>query len=303
MVRRFIPALAALLGFTVLAVLASGCREEGPTFRVGYMICNSLEETRERFDPLTEYLSQATGARFEAIYLDTVDMEEAFEKGQFDFTHTNSLLFVTLAERHKAKLVAAEKRGAFGALTKGTIIVRADSEIETVADLRDKRLVFGPQWAPFGFLSQYALMLERGIDPEIDLGPYSFPPASWKHEKIIYSVLYGGFDAGAAPLIDLEEMTAEGKIQPGDFKIIATSELAPYCTVGVSSRVDPKWVEKVREALLAIDDSTTAEVAGEKLKLLKRAKVTGFEKLDISDYDIVLKWAKLAKMPPYEEPW
>jgi len=285
----------------LVLALASGCRGDRPTFRIGYMICNSLSETQERFSPLTAYLSEATGARFEPAYLDTVDVEAALARGDLDFTHTNSLLYVTLRERHGLRVIAADKRGAFGAKTRGAIIVRRNSGIETLADLRGKRFVFGPQWAPFGFLAEYALLLQAGIDPEVDLGYYAIPHGSWKHEKIIYSVLYGAFDAGAAPLIDLEEMTAEGKIAADDFTILARTELAPYCTVGAAAGVAEEWVTRVRDALLAAGDGTTGEVAGERLAVLRRAQVTGFEVFQDADYDVLRQWARLAKLPPYEE--
>lgn len=278
----------------------SGCEEKKPTFKVAYMICNSLGETRGRFDPLTAYLSETTGANFEAVYLDTVDFEEAYEKGGIDFTHTNSLLFLTLAERDKVKLLASEKRGTFGALSRGTIIVRADSDIKTLADLKGKRLIFGPSWAPFGFLAQYALLLEKGVDPESDLGPYGFPKGTWKHEKIIYSVVNGAYDAGAAPLIDLEEMAAEGRMDREDVRVIAETGLGPYCTFGVSDKVDEKWVKKTREALVTLTPAATAEAGGEKLAVLKRAMVDGYEAGDMASFEIIRKWAKAAKMPPYD---
>jgi len=282
-------------------VLLGGCRGERPTFRIGYMICNALSETRERFAPLTAYLSEATGARFEPVYLDTMDVEGAFSRGELDFTHTNSILYVILHKRHDLRLVAADRRGAFGARTRGVIVVRRDSNIETLADLKGRRFMFGPQWAPFGFLAEYALLLQAGVDPETDLGYYAIPHGTWKHQKILYSVLYGAFDAGAAPLIDLEEMTADGKIAPDDFRVLARSDLAPYCTVGASPTVSADWVDRVRGALLSLRDDTTAEVGDERLAVLTRAQVTGFEALNDADYDPLRAWAKLAKLPPYEE--
>lgn len=290
-----------LLFALAVAAAAAGCRGESPTFRVGYMICNSPAETRERFAPLTAYLSEATGARFEPVYLDTGDVETAYAAGELDFTHTNSLLYVVLRKRHGLNLVAAEKRGAFGAKTRGAVIARRGAGIETLADLRGRRFVFGPQWAPFGFLAEYALLLEAGIDPEKDLGFYGIPGGSWKHEKIIYSVLYGAYDAGAAPLIDLEEMTAEGRVSPEDFVILATTGLAPYCTIGASPRVPETWLRRTREALLAAGPESTAPVGGERLHVLRRALVTGFEVLEDAEYEPLRAWARLAKMPPYEE--
>ncbi|GAB4265133.1 MAG: phosphate/phosphite/phosphonate ABC transporter substrate-binding protein [Deferrisomatales bacterium] len=294
--RLLAPALAAALALGV-----AGCRGAPPSFRVGYMICNSEAETRARFAPLTAYLSEATGARFEPVYLDTFDVEEAFGAGRFEFAHTNSLLYVILRERYQARLVAAERRGAFGVRTRGVLIARKDAGLESLADVRGRRLMFGPQWAPFGFLAQYALLLEHGVDPEADLALYSIPRGSWKHEKIIYSVLYGAYDVGAAPLIDLEEMVAEGRVADDDFVVLARSELAPYCTFSASARVEPEWIDKVRQALLALGPETTAQVDGERLQVLKRALVTGFEAVDDGAYEPLRRWARQAKMPPYEE--
>lgn len=293
--------LAAFLALLLTALFPAGCEREKPVFKIAYMICNSLEESKGRFDPLTAYLSEAVGARFEAVYLDTVDFEEAYAKGGIDFTHTNSLLFHALEKRAGVGYLASEKRGAFGALTRGVIMVRADSPVRTLADLKGKRLVFGPNWAPFGFLAQYALFIENGFDPETFLGPYSFPGGAWKHEKIIYSVLYGASDAGAAPLIDLEEMAAEGKIAPGDFRVVAETGLAPYCTFGVSKKVDAEWAEKFREALLKLTPASTSSAGGEKLSVLKRAQVDGFEVLPPGAFAPIVKWAKMSRMPPYED--
>lgn len=283
-----------------LLVLGVGCREEPRVLRIGYMICNSLEETRQRFAPLTAYVSEVTGARCEPVYLDTQDVEGAFEAGTLDLVHTNSLLYVLLRERHGAELVVAERRGTFGSRTRGVVIVRADSGIQDLTDLKGQRLIFGPQWAPFGFLAQYSLLLDAGVDPETDLALYAFPKGTWKHEKIIYSVLYGAYAAGAAPLIDLEEMAAEGRVDPAELRVIARSELAPYCTVSAHPSLSERWREKVREALLAVTDETTAEVDGERLRVLQRGLITGFDALRDADYDALRHWARSAEMPPYE---
>jgi phosphonate transport system substrate-binding protein len=122
-----------------------------------------------------------------------------------------------------------------------------------------------------------------------------------KHEKLLYSVLYGEFDAGTAPLIDLEEMTVDGRLAPDDFTVLGRSPLAPYCTFAASRGVSDAWVGKVRAALLAMDDATTARAGGETLRVLKRARIAGYETLADADYDEIRRWARLAKMPPYEE--
>lgn len=160
---------------------------------------------------------------------------------------------------------------------------------------------FGPMLAPTGYLAEYDLMLTDGIDPEKDLGFYGIPSGTDKHEKLIYGVLYGMYDVAAAPVLDLEVMTREGKIAPDDFVILAQSKPIPYCTFGVAKGTDPALVKKVRDALLSLKASDIAEVDGEQLKVMKAAWIDGYEELLDSDYNPIREMAKRVNMPPYQK--
>src|SRR6185369_4782937 len=151
------------------------------------------------------------------------------------------------------------------------------------------------------YLAEYDLMLRSGIDPEKDLGYYAIPPGTYKHEKLIYAVLYGKFDVAAAPLLDLETMVKEGKISAEDFVILAQTPVIPYCTFGAAKDTDPKLVAKVRQALMELTPETAVEVGGERVKVLKAAWVDGFEELQDSDYNPIREMAKKVNMPPYEK--
>ncbi len=294
-------AFTAALLCSLLLLAACDRPPSGPPIRIGYMNCNSEEETLLRFRPLTAYLSQAVGVPFETVPVDTQDFEERFAAGDFAFGHSNSLLYIILKENHDLQLVATEKRGNFGSRTAGAIIVRSDSPIQSIAELSGKRMVFGPQLAPSGYLAQYDLMLAAGFDPERELDYYAIPRGSFKHEKVIYGVYFGDFDAAAAPVLDLEIMTREGKISADDFRILAQSEIIPYCTFGAGKETDPALVAKFRKALLDLTPETTVEIDGERLKVLDSAWIDGFEELSDADYDPIRGMAKRVNMPPYQE--
>ena len=226
------PILMLFIAFCLIV----GCqKKEGSVssqddkpIRIGYMICNSLEETRGRFEPLTAYLSEKTGHKFESIYVNTFDFEDLVQDKKVDFTHTNSLLPIIFQEGYGLELLAVEARGRHGHRETGTIISLKKSGIKTFDDMRGKTMVFGPALAPFGYMAQYYLMLENGFDPEEDLAYYAIPWGSFKHEKVIYGVLFGRYDVGAAPRLDLDRMAQEGKIKLDDFHIIAESIPMPY---------------------------------------------------------------------------
>jgi phosphonate transport system substrate-binding protein len=291
-----------LLSLSVLLLLTA-CQTEGtrPKLRIGYMNCNSEAETLKRFRPLTRYLSEQLNVDFEVVPVDTQEFAERFAAGEFEFTHSNSLVYLILREEQKLRLLATEKRGRYGSYTSGSIISRKGSGIKTLADLKGKRMIFGPQLAPSGFLAPYDSMLQGGINPEKDLAYYAIPAGSFKHEKVIYGVYFGKYDVGTAPSLDLELMTAEGKISADDFNIIAESPIFPYCTFGASKDLDPELVEKFRLALVSLSEDVTINYEGETLKVLASAWVDGYETLADSDYDQLRAMAKRANMPPYQE--
>jgi len=265
------------------------------------MNCNSEAETRARFGPLNEYLSQQLGIDFELVSVDTQEFAERFHKGEFDFTHTNSLLYIILREQKNLRLLATEKRGQYGPRTAGALISRKDSGIKTLADLKGKYLLFGPQLAPSGFLAQYDLMLQAGINPEQDLAYYGIPRGSFKHEKVVYGVYFGKYDVAAAPALDLELMIRDGKITADDFNIIAQSEIFPYCTFGAACQIPDELAEKFRMLLLDLTPESTVTYQGETVKVLDSAWIDGFAQLEDADYDPIRRMAKNANMPPYQE--
>ncbi len=285
----------------LLLLVACQNNVDQPVMKIGYMNCNSKEETLNRFRPLTSYLSKKLGIKFETVPVDTQDFPERFAAGEFEFTHTNSLVYVIMRENHQIELVATEKRGNYGSRTAGTIIARKGKGIEKLADIKGKRMIFGPQLAPSGFLAQYDLLLRKGIDPELDIAYYAIPPGSFKHEKVVYGVYFGQFDVGAAPALDLELMTREGKITADDFVILGQSPTFPYCTFGARKDVAPELIQKFRQVLIELSHATTVDHQGEQLKVLASAWIDGFEVLDDSEYNLLREMAKNANMPPYQE--
>ena len=288
-----------LIAFAVIG----GCKTEGKrqVVKIGYMLCNSEQETTQRFLPLTKYLSDKVGVDFVMVPVDTLEFEKRFKAGEFQFTHTNSLIYVVLHENQGVNLLASEKRGKLGSRSAGAIIARKGSGIVKLADIRGKRMAFGPMLAPTGYLAEYDMMLTAGINPENDLGHYTIPTGSYKHEKLIYGVLYGLYDVAAAPVMDLENMTRDGKIAADDFVILAQSKPIPYCTFGVSKDADPALVKKVRDALMSLKPSDTATVDGEQLKVMKAAWIDGYEELLDSDYDPIREMAKHVNVAPYQK--
>ncbi len=287
-----------LLAFFVLSCQGPAAKPSSRTYRIGYMICNSEQETLYRFKPLTAYLSKKLGVPFEIKAIDTTDFTKEVDK--LDFTHTNSLLYIIMHRNHGVDVLAAEKSGSLGARARGLIIALKKSGISQVRDLKDKSMAFGPALGPTSYMAQLDLLLKNGIDPENDLSGYTIPPGTFKHEKVIYGVLFGKFDAGAAPLLDFERMAADGRIDRNDFTILSESEPIPYCNFAVTQKVDDALAKRFRQALVGIRKDDTVEVDGEVVNVLQRANIDGYENIEDRDFDGVRSMAKRTNMPPYQ---
>lgn len=291
--------MALLLIFLVVSCSPSSSKEAKRTYRIGYMICNSKEETLYRFKPLTAYLSEKLGVNFEAVAIDTIDFSK--EVDRLDFTHANSLLYIMMNRNNGVEVLAAEKAGPLGARSKGAIVVSKNSGIKALKDLKGKTMVFGPMLGPTSYLTQLDLLLKNGITPENDLAFYSIPPGSFKHEKVIYGVLFGKYDAGAVPMLDFERMLSDGRIEKDDFRIIAEGPPMPYCNFGVTQRVEDPFLKRFKKALLDIKKEDVVKIDGEVVKVFERARIDGYEDVRDSDFNVVREMARRTNMPPYQK--
>lgn len=296
--RLFAVALVA----GTIAVLAKGIvRPPMPPLRLAYQVCNSRDQNRARFGPLTAYLEKEMGRRIVAVHIDTFDFVEKAQRAEFDILQTNGYIYINVKEKTGAILIAREAKKEIGEDTGGLIVVRADSPIRTLRDLRGKTMVFGPVLSPGGYLTQYELMVRAGLDPESTFSKYTFLPGAWQHEKVVYSVLYGDKDAGAVRFGDLELMEAEGKIRKSDFRVLAASDPVPNCTFFALPHVDARTVEKVRKALLDLRSDQFVTVDGERLNVLKQDGVYGYVAAADQEFDVLRRMAKSTNMPPYEK--
>jgi phosphonate transport system substrate-binding protein len=347
--RRFWLTVLSIFGVVVLGI---GCEKapetgtsktstaqqpvvtSGEPLKLAYLICNSSEETVERFSPQAAYIGEKLGRKVIMYPMHAYQAEDVIKVMKPQYGKTNSIVYIQLKHSIDLDLMAGEKRGPLGRFTTGTIISLKGSGIKTMQDLKGKKFAFGPMFAPFGYLVQYDLMLKAGIDPEEDLSYYAIPWGAYKHEKTIYGAYFGGYDAAAGPTLDLELLSGNGKIKMEDYNIIAESEKGPYCTFWATKDADPVLRDKIKQIILDIDytssvlmhpdrlsvvsveiknDGTAKETpiewdvpghflqSGEVLNLCKTGKIDGFEEAKDSDYDVLRDMMKNVKMDPYSE--
>lgn len=132
------------------------------------------------------------------------------------------------------------------------IIVRKDSGIKTVEDLKGKSIAFVSESSNSGYSAPRAVLYDKfkmlpGNDYKVAF--------SGKHDNSITGVYNGDYDAGAIADTVLQRMVAGGRVPNTDewMDTIYESETFPPTAWGVNYRITPELQEKIRDAFLSYD--------------------------------------------------
>lgn len=127
------------------------------------------------------------------------------------------------------------------------IIVPADSDIKTLADIKGKRMKFVRPRSNSGCTAAVVLLMkEHGLQPERD---YSWG-FSYGHENSIKAVADKQVEAAAVASDILERMIAGGTVEKDAIREIYASEPFPPGVIGHAHNLTPELREGIRETLL-----------------------------------------------------
>jgi len=130
------------------------------------------------------------------------------------------------------------------------IIVPADSEIQTIEDLKDNRITYVRPRSNSGCTAALVmLMKEHNLQPERDY-TWGF---SYGHENSIDGVAAKRFEAAAVASDILERRIADGHVAADAFRTIYESEPFPPGVVGCAYNLKPEIRDAIREALVNFD--------------------------------------------------
>ncbi len=265
-----------LVCFALLLAPAQAAESPAQEVQVGVLSFRSLDHTRSQWTPLADYLSQRLpGYRFNIVPLFYPDLDQAVARHELDLVLTNPEHYVLLRSRHglAAQATLMPMAGNFPASQfGGVVLVRQDrTDLQGFSDLQGKRIASPSDQSLGGYLMQRWALLKEGVDITRDIRDLQF--TGMPHDKVVLDVVAGHADAGFVRTGVIESMLAEGRLRPGqvrvlkqqetpDFPLLLSTDLYPEWPFSATNRL-PGWFSKqVVHALLELEADSSAARAG-----------------------------------------
>lgn len=139
------------------------------------------------------------------------------------------------------------------------ILVRSDSPIRAIADLKGGRVAVGADDSPQATLIPLSFLSRQGLDPGKDFQVLPFDKLRGKHgdhiggERDAARALVRG-DAEAACMIDGNHLLfrQEGVIQAGATRVLATTPKYDHCNFTVLDSAPRELIDRFRDLLLGM---------------------------------------------------
>lgn len=290
----------ALIFCVMMVVALVGCQtqeetntnqeqaEEITTLKMGLIPADDAEEMLRSYEPIKEYLSEQLGIPVEIqVTSDYTAAIEAMRAEHIDMAWFGPFSYIIAANVADAEAIANGVRRSDGKSDyHSVIIVNADSGIETLADLKGASFAFVDPASTSGNLIPRKMLIDNGIDPDNDFSTSYF---AGTHNAVQYAIANGKVDAGADSDNSYNRMVEEGEIDPEVNKIIYTSDPIPGSPIAVRGNLPEDFKQKVKDALLNMDEQTIHEVDG-------WGNIASYQEVSDSDYDIVRKTAETLDM-------
>ena len=225
------------------------------------------------YQPIMDYLSANTPYRFELkLSRDYPDALRMLREGETQIASLGDLTFIQAFRAFGAVPILKPLNAEGLPLYRSSIVVRADSPIRSLDDLRGASFAFGNYHSTSGNLVPHYYFYQQSFSPE----EFSRWDNLSSHDAVAKAVLKGQYDAGA-----LKDVVAHHYLSHG-LRILADSDPIPSVPIVVRQDTSPTLITAVKQALLTIDPADPF------LKSWDTEFSHGFVLADEDDYDIIL---------------
>lgn len=256
--------------------------------KMGLIPADDADEMLRNYETVSNYLSQQLGIPVEIqVTSDYTAAIEAMRSKHIDMAWFGPFSYVIASNIANAEAIANGVKSSTGKATyKSVIVVNVNSGIETLEDLKGKNFAFVDPASTSGNLIPRKMLLENGIDPDVD---FSASYYAGTHNAVQYAIANGKVDAGASGDNVYQRMLDAGEINSSINKIIFTSSDIPGSPIVVRGDLPTDLKEAIQQALIDMDEQTIHKVDG-------WGGISKYQVVSDSDYDVIRETAKILGM-------
>lgn len=197
------------------------------------------------FRPFMEHLAKATGRR--VVYYQVHSYAAQVEVMRSGRLHIGA--FATGATGFAVNLAGAvpfaQRGNAEGPAGYAVIVlVRKDSPYQKLGDLKGKKFAHVTPSSHSGNIAPRVLFPPLGLTPDTDYKVIY----SGGHDKTVFGVNTGDYDAGTVASTVFERMVNRGTVKAADFRILYRSDLFPTAAFSHAHDLHPDLSKKIQEA-------------------------------------------------------
>lgn len=257
--------------------------EKNGAVRVAIASVISPRETRYEYDDFIEYLESKLGVPVALIQRQTyAEVNQLLKEGKVDIALICSLEYVTgSSEGYLEGIASPEVSGK--ALYRSYLVVRENSSIQTLEDLRGKRFAFTDPDSFSGRLFVLDLLKRKGYSAENFFGKTYY---TYSHDYSVKAVADGVVDGSSVDSLVFDKMKATGKTETKNLRVIETGDWVGTPPVVVSTQISKELKQSIQMILLSMDKDKNG------IDVLKKMNVDRFVSFEPDRYRPVQEMSK-----------
>lgn len=294
--------LQRVLSGLLLALAGMPLWASQETIAVGVLTFRPQAQAMGQWQPLIDHLNRAIpSSRFELKVYEHGSLQEAVRQQAVDLVITQPGEYVRMVHQNGlssplATLINLENRKPVRAMG-GVILARRErDDLRDLKDLQDQRIAAVSRLSFGAYQIQATELARQGIrhGPLLETG--------LPQDRTIEALLSNEADAAFVRTGLLEALVREGRLKPGELKVLGQQDYPGY-PFALSSRLYPEWPVV---AMSHLSEDHAVQIAGALLSLphggetAQRMGIYGFTVP--ADYEPVRAMMRELRAPPFDNP-
>jgi phosphonate transport system substrate-binding protein len=233
------------------------------------------------YQPFIEYLNESTPYQFE------IRLSKTYQETIEQFGRTDGVIalcgpvpYIKAKEKYNVKPIARALSKDGKPFYRGIILVRDESSIHSLADLKGKSFAFGEAWSTAGHIVPLYDLAQAKVRVQ-DLKHHAFLR---HHDSVAHAILKGEYDAGAVKDVVALKYEREG------LRFVHRSGPIPTVPIVVRHDAPKEMIKSVQKALFRLNPMDPNDQ--KKMALWDEEVQQGFTDVSDSDYDSIRRILK-----------